>query len=114
MGDTRAAAATTSKPVIDTGDHDRVVGLSIRKDGTLDQHNPEIIGDKEAALAATREQFAQIAVSAVDAEKRAELGLAGAEDGDTSDKAIDALRAEHEKAADAGRAKAEALVNALS
>ena len=104
----------STKPVIDTGDHDRVVGLSIRKDGSLDQHNPEIIGDKDAAMAATKEQFAQIAVAAVDAEKRAELGLAGTDEGDTSDAKIDALKAEHEKAADAGRSKAEALVNALS
>lgn len=110
----RTASTNTEKAVVDTGDHDRVVGLSIRKDGTLDQHNPEIIGDKDAALAATKEQFAQIAVSAVDAEKRAELGLAGAEEGDTSDAKIDALKAEHDKAAKAGEAKATSVVNALS
>lgn len=114
MAETKAAPATTTKPVVDTGDHDRVVGLSIRKDGTLDQHNPEIIGDKDAAMAATKAQFAQIAVSAVDAEKRAELGLAGTEEGDTSDPNIDALKAEHDKAAKAGEAKAESIVNALS
>lgn len=114
MGETRAAAAATTKAVVDTGDHDRVVGLSIRKDGTLDQHNPEIIGDKDVALAATKEQFRQIAVSAVDAEKRAELGLAGTAEADTSDAKIDALKAEHDKAAKAGEAKAESIINALS
>ena len=37
----------------------------------------------------------------MDAEKRAEVGLAGAEDGDTSDAKIDALKAEHDKVAKA-------------
>lgn len=107
--------AASDKQVIDVGDHDRVQALSIRKDGTLDQHNPEIIGDKDAALEATKEQFRQIAVSAVDAEKRAELGLAGSQDeGDTSDAAIDALKKEHEKAEKAADKAAEAVVNSLS
>ena len=104
-------AVTTA---INTNAHDRVVGLSIRKDGTLDQNNPEIIGDKEAALDATKEQFRQIAVAAVDAEKREELGLAGTEEGSTADAKIDKLRAEHEKAASAAEKKAESLVNSLS
>lgn len=101
-------------PVVSTGDHDRIVGLSINKQGAPDQTPDfEIIGDKEAAVAAAKEQFAQIAVSAVDAEKRAELGLAGtADEGDTSDRAIDKLRAEHDKAAKAAESKAEAVVNA--
>jgi hypothetical protein len=47
--------------------------LSLKADGTPDQHNPEIVGDKEFALEATKEQFRQQAVSAVDQEKRAEL-----------------------------------------
>ena len=108
--------AVASAPAIRTGDHDRVQALSIRKDGTLDQSpDVEIIGDKDAALEATKEQFRQIAVSAVDAEKRAELGLAGSPDeGDTSDGAIDALRKEHEKAEAAAEKKAEAVVNSLS
>lgn len=115
MAEARTSTTTTSteKAVIDTGDHDRVVGLSVRKDGTLDQHNPEIIGDKDAAIAATKRQFSEIAVSAVDAEKRAELGLGGTTEGDTSDAKIDALKAEHDKAAKAGESKAEALVNSL-
>lgn len=106
---------STEKPVVQTGDHDRVVALSVRADGTLDQYDPEIIGDKDAALAATKRQFAEIAVSAVDAEKRAELGLAGtAGEGDTSDAALDALKAEHEKAAKAAESKAASVVNSLS
>lgn len=110
-----AEPKSTDKPVIATGDHDRVVALSVRADGTLDQYAPEIIGDKDAAVEATKRQFAEIAVAAVDAEKREELGLAGTSgEGDTSDTAIDALKAEHEKAAKAAESKAASVVNALS
>ena len=111
MADSKSTS--TEKAVIQTGDHDRVVALSVRADGTLDQTNPEIIGDKEAALAATKRQFAEIAVSAVDAKKRAELGLSRSTEGDTSDAAIDALRDEHEKAATAAEKKAESVINSL-
>jgi hypothetical protein len=52
------------------GAHDRVAMLSLRADGTPDQTNPEIIGDKDAAVAAAKVQFAQQAVSAVDEAKR--------------------------------------------
>jgi hypothetical protein len=107
------AKTTADKVVIQTNDHDRVVALSVRADGTLDQNDPEIIGDKDAAIEATKRQFAEIAVSAVDAEKRADLGLAGTTEGDTSDAKIDALREEHEKAASAAEKKAESLVNSL-
>ena len=116
MADTTKSTSTTKAvegTVVDTGAHDRVVALSVAKDGTLDQNNPEIIGDKDAALEATKEQFRQIAVSAVDAEKRAELGLAGTEEGSTADAAIDALRKEHEKAEAAAEKKAEQVVNSL-
>lgn len=108
---TATEAANTAVP--NEGDHDRVVMLSLKSDGTPDQHNPEFIGDKETALAATKEQFAQQAVSAVDAEKRAELGLGGDEDGDTSDAKIDALKAEHDKVAEAAEKRAEKVVNSL-
>jgi hypothetical protein len=105
---------TTDKPVVAQQDHDRVVSLSIAKDGTPDQNNPEIIGDKDAALAFTKRQFAEMAVSAVDAEKRSELGLGGdADSGPSPDAAIDALRAEHDKAAAAAEKSAESIVNAL-
>lgn len=100
-------------PVVKNDNHDRVVSLSIDKTGAPDQTPGfTIIGDKEAALDATKRQFAEFAVSAVDQEKRVELGLAGAEDGDTADAKIDALKAEHEKAAAAAEKKAEAVVNA--
>jgi hypothetical protein len=45
--------------------------LSLKADGTPDQHNPEIIGDKETAIEAAKVQFAQQAVAAVDAVRRA-------------------------------------------
>lgn len=113
MTDSTPKAAEKAATAL-VGDHDRVVALSIRSDGTLDQTNPEIIGDKEFALEATKRQFAEIAVSAVDAEKRAELGLAGTEDVDTSDAKIDELKKAHDAAAAAGEKQAEAVVNALT
>ncbi len=108
---TEKAAANTA--VKYEGDHDRVVSLSLKADGTPDQHNPELIGDKEAAVKATKEQFAQQAVASVDAEKRAELGLTGTDEGDTSDAAIDALKAEHDKVAEAAESRAESVVESL-
>lgn len=113
------AAGNTEKAInVNTstgGDHDRVASLSIRADGTLDQTpGVEIIGDKAAALEITKRQFAERAVSAVDAAKRAELGLAGVEEGSTADKGIDALKAAHDAAAAAGEKEAERIVNQLS
>lgn len=114
MADTNEKASApkpaVSAPVVP---HDRVVGLSLRNDGTPDQNNPELIGDKEAALELTKRQFAEFAVSAVDQQKRIELGLASSSDEDTSDKAIDALKAEHDKVAEAAEKQAEAIVNKL-
>ncbi len=115
MADTNNPKAADKAVAPSTGDHDRVVGLSIRKDGTLDQTNPEIIGDKEFALAATKRQFAEMAVNAVDAEKRSELGLSGSsEDGDTSDAKIDELKKAHEAAVVTAEKHAESVVNALT
>lgn len=111
------ATASNDKPVVPVVEppHDRVVGVSLRNDGTVAENNPEIIGDKEASLEATKEQFRQFAVSAVDVAKRDEiLGTgAAAGDGDTSDAKIDALRKEHEKAESAADKAAESLVNRL-
>jgi len=66
MADPKNASALGNTAVPAHGDHDRVAMLSLRGDGTPDQHNPEIIGDKEFALEATRRQFREQAVSAVD------------------------------------------------
>ena len=113
MAEAKQTTEAANTAVINEGDHDRVAMLSLRADGTPDQHNPEIIGDKDAAVEATKVQFAQQAVSAVDAEKRAELGLTAADETDTSDAAIDALKAEHDKVAAAAEKAAEKAVNSL-
>lgn len=93
------------------GDHDRVQMLSLRADGTPDQHNPEIIGDPEAAKAAAREQFKQQAVSAVDAQ--APDGGSVIEDA-PQDPSIAEAQAEHEKVAKAAEKAADAAIDALT
>lgn len=93
--------------------HDRVTSLSLRSDGSVDQNNPELIGDKEGALAATRNQFAEFAVSAVDQDARREAGLVRDDDGGTADAAIDKVKAAHEKVAKAAESAADKVVNSL-
>jgi hypothetical protein len=114
MAETKKVAGA---PAGVTPPHDRVVGLSLRSDGTPDQNNPELIGDKDAAMAATKKQFAEFAVSAADAEARRAAGIgteaAPTADGSTGDTAIDQVKAEHEKVAAAAESAAEALVNQL-
>jgi hypothetical protein len=93
------------------GDHDKVTMLSLRADGTPDQVNPEFIGDKDAAIAATTEQFKQQAVSAVDVEIRAKN--ADAEVSDKEDPSIAELQKAHEGAAKAAESDAKAAVDKL-
>jgi hypothetical protein len=96
------------------GDRDRVAMLSLRADGTPDQHRPEIIGEKEFALEATREQFKQQAVSAVDQQKRAELfGTGSSAEELEQDPKIAELQSAHESAEKAADKAAESTVNAL-
>jgi hypothetical protein len=96
------------------GDRDRVAMLSLKADGTPDQTNPEIIGDKEFALEATKEQFRQQAVSAVDQEKRAELfGTGGGGEQLEQDPKIAELKDAHESAEKAAESAAESTVNSL-
>jgi hypothetical protein len=99
--------------VPDHGDRDRVAMLSLRADGTPDQHNPEIIGEREFAEQATRRQFREQAVSAVDTEKRRELAGAGAEEDAPQDPAIQELQDAHESAAKAAESAADSTVGAL-
>lgn len=99
-----------ANPVPHGGDHDRVQMLSLKADGTPDQHNPEIIGGKDVALAAAKEQFKQQAVSAAD--------VAPADGGTTvedapQDPSIEAAQKEHEKVASAAEKAAEKVVNSL-
>lgn len=94
------------------GDHDRVVMLSLKADGTPDQHNPEIIGDKQFALEAAKKQFAEQAVSAADVDARGVSSDEGGEKGEESEEAK-ALREAHEKAEKAGEAAAEKAIASL-
>lgn len=95
------------------GDHDRVAMLSLKADGTPDQHDPEIIGDKDFALAATKEQFKQQAVSAVDAAQRPGGLPGGAETLERQDPEIEARKAAHDEAAAAAEAAAVSTVDEL-
>jgi hypothetical protein len=71
----KAAEGNTAVPAPAHGDHDRVQMLSLKADGTPDQLAPEMIGDKDVARTAAREQFAQQAVSAADVNRaRAKSG----------------------------------------
>lgn len=90
--------------------HDRVAMLSLAKDGTPDQVNPQIIGDKDFALAAAKRQFAEQAVSAVDDAERSVGTAAETVDQDPS---IEALKAKHDKAATAAEKRAESVVSSL-
>lgn len=96
------------------GPRDRVAMLSLNRDGTPDQHDPEIVGDREFAEAATREQFKQQAVSAVDDTKRAEV-LPGTEAAGEvgQDPSIAELKEAHDEAAAAAEKAADKTIGAL-
>lgn len=109
-------ATNTAVPSGDAAPHDRVVMLSLKKDGEPDQVNPEIIGDKEFAKSAARRQFAEQAVSAADdAERAANSAAAGGPGGERveQDPTIAARQKEHEKIAGAAEKRADAAVEAL-
>lgn len=109
-----ATSTTKGNTVPHQGDHDRVAMLSLKPDGTPDQHNPEIIGDTETAKAATKEQFKQQAVSAADATNAAPTGGGTVVEDAPQDPAIAAAAKEHEKAAAAAEKAAEKTVDALT
>lgn len=94
---------------------DRVAMLSVNKDGSLDQTNPEIIGNEEFALRATKEQFKQQAVSAADDARAVKEAREAAAAGETvsQDPTIEARQKEHQKIADAAEKQAESTVKAL-
>ena len=101
-----------ANPVPHQGDHDRVVMLSLKADGTPDQHNPEIVGDKDAATAAAKEQFRQQAVSAADVANHPTGGGTVVEDA-PQDPSIEKAQSEHEKVAEAAEKAAEQVVSSL-
>lgn len=104
------AENTANESNVQSDAHDRVVMLSLRADGTPDQLNPEIIGDKEFAEEAAKRQFAEQAVSAAD-----EVRVAAAVAAETveQDPTIKAAKAENEKVAQAAERKAAAVVTKL-
>lgn len=106
MANTQEASSPVNK-VPDHGDHDRVVMLSLHTDGTPAQVAPEMIGDKEAVLEATKEQFRQQAVSAKDVELR---GVSSDSDSERDD---EKLRKAHEAAEKSAESAAEKTVNQL-
>lgn len=106
----KAAAGNTAVP--HGGDHDRVTMLSLHADGTPDQHNPEIVGDKDFALAATKRQYAEQAVSAVDVEHRGATTTPGGEEV-KQDPGIARLQKAHESAEKSAESAAESTVNSL-
>jgi hypothetical protein len=95
------------------GDHDRVQMLSLKADGTPDQHNPEIIGDKDVAVTAAKEQFAQQAVSAADVANAPAGGGGTTVEDAPQDPSIEKVQKEHDKVATAAEKAAEKTVNAL-
>lgn len=107
------------------GDHDRVVMLSLKADGTPDQHNPEVIGDRDFVKAAAKRQFAEQAVSAVDVTERGvsagPVTLVGQKDGSVKeeplrsepDPATAELKKKHDETAKAAESVAERTVESL-
>lgn len=101
-----------ANPVPHGGDHDRVQMLSLQADGTPDQHNPEIIGDKDVAIRAAQEQFRQQAVSAADVADAPAGGGSTVADA-PQDPTIEKRVKEHEKVAAAAEKAAEKVVDQL-
>jgi|tagenome__1003787_1003787.scaffolds.fasta_scaffold20816881_1 hypothetical protein len=105
-----AKASTDAAPA---ADHDRVAALSRRADGTPDQYSPEIIGDKDQAIAYSQEQLRQQAVSAVDtAARRGGTTDTVVEDA-PEDPTIAALKKDHDAVAEAATAQAAKEVEEL-
>lgn len=114
MADTQKAANTAVKTSGDTAVTDRVAMLSLNKDGSPDQVNPEVIGNKDFAVAAAKRQFAEQAVSAADDAARVAAALEAADASTVKqDPTIAELQKEHEKVASAAEKRAESVVGDL-
>lgn len=106
------AAAKEGNTAVDTSDvHDRVAMLSLGKDGTPDQVNPQIVGDKGFATDAAKRQFREQAVSAVDSAERSTASVTGEKV--EQDPSIKALTDKHDKAASSAEKRAESVVGSL-
>jgi hypothetical protein len=107
-------ASEKGNPVPHEGDHDRLQMLSLRADGTPAQHNPELIGDRDATVAATKRQFAEQAVSAVDvAERHTVSGHPSLGEEIGQDPRIAEVQSKAEAAAKGAESAAESVVDAL-
>ena len=102
-------------PAVVPADHDRVAMVSWRADGTADQTKPEMIGDKDAALAATTTQLRERAVSAADQALVQTAAVDGGAVGEDSpeDPDIEKAKEAHEQAAEAGEKSAAKVVEQL-
>lgn len=104
---------TQSKPTAQAaaqGDHDRIVMASRKADGSMDQVNPEFIGDKDTAIAAAEEQLAVQAVSAVDTAARGVTSTPEGTGSSEPDPEVKALKDAQDKAVEDAKAKAKAEV----
>jgi hypothetical protein len=108
------AEAKGNTAVPQNADVDRVQMLSLNADGTPNQTpGVELIGNREFAEAATKEQFKQQAVSAVDQRERGVAGDGGTVEDAPQDPTIAALQEKHEAAADAAVKAADKTVDDL-
>lgn len=107
----KVPASPATKALADAP-QDQVVMASRRADGAPDQ-TPGFayIGDKESTLAATKEQLATSAVSAVDAARHREAVAESAGSSDPDPTVAEDIKAK-EQAAKAAEKAAEAEVNA--
>lgn len=118
---TESAVKKTEKEATSSGDfdHDRVVMLSRRADGSYDQNNPEIIGDKDVAVKAAERQLTEMKVSATDVALRGAVEGEGVLDaGETAGEAkpdpiVQAIVEAHEKAEKQAKAQAASEVDKL-
>jgi hypothetical protein len=91
-----------SAKAAEQGDHDRIVMASRKPDGSMDQINPEFIGDKDVALAAAKQQLGVQAASAVDvaargvSDKAADDGT-GSNEPDAQESAVAAAASQAER-----------------
>lgn len=111
--DSTVLQAKPTAKAAEQGDHDRIVMASRKADGSMDQTDPEFIGDKDVALAAAKEQLAQQAASAVDTAARGvtsgtgEGGIGSSE----PDADVQALKDAQDEAVKAAESQAEREVN---
>jgi hypothetical protein len=108
MAESSTTQEKKANTAVEHGDHDRVAMLSLHPDGSPAQYKPEIVGDKDFALAAAKRQFAEQAVSAVDSRERQPVPVEVVDDPSVAE-----LRKVHESAQADGEAAAEKTVNAL-